>query len=408
MQAVSENFSEIWAIVADVWRTSFLGLDVGDGLMALGAVAVSLIFRGLFSRILKGLLRRQVQRTDTLLDDKVLEAISQPLKLVPVIIGVYIAVQILGLDGTAENPGPGINLVRSLIVLAIFWGLHNAVRPVSFLLTPLREALSPVLVDWMAKTLRVLFIIIGAAAVLQVWGIPVAPIVAGLGLFGVAVGLGAQDLFRNLIAGLMILIEKRFLPGDWIKVDGVVEGNVEHINFRSTLVRRFDKGPVYVPNSYLSDNAVTNFSRMTHRRIKWAIGVEYKTSHEQLQYIRDHVLEWILNHPEFAEPPEVATFMRVDSFGPSSIDFLLYCFTRTINWGEWLRLKEELAFAVKRIVEDEAGTAFAFPSTSVYLDDGAEVFLPPERRGDAARADQAPAMIAARQARGEDDAGEGR
>lgn len=66
------------------------------------------------------------------------------------------------------------------------------------------------------------------------------------------------------------------MPGEWIKVDGVVEGTVEEINFRSTLVRRFDKGPVYVPNADLADNAVTNFSRMTHRRIKWLIGVEYR------------------------------------------------------------------------------------------------------------------------------------
>ena len=212
-------------------------------------------------------------------------------------------------------------------------------------------------------------------------------------------------LFRS--AGILILTEKRFVPGEWIRVDGVVEGTVEKINFRSTLVRRFDKGPVYVPNADLADNAVVNFTRMTHRRIKWLIGVEYKTTTEQLKYIRDHVLEYILNHPEFAEPPEVATFMRVDSFGPSSIDFLLYCFTKTTNWGEWLRLKEELAFEVKRVVEEGAGTAFAFPSTTVYMDDGAEVFVPPHVKQHAGGADQSPREIQDRSvARGETDSGE--
>ena len=127
----------------------------------------------------------------------------------------------------------------------------------------------------------------------------------------------------------------------------------------------------------MGDNAVTNFSRMTHRRIRWMIGVEYSASTEQLKFIRDNVLEYVLNHPEYAKPPEVSTFMRVDSFNASSIDFFLYCFTRTTNWGEWLRIKEELAFEIKRIVE-EAGTSFAFPSTTIYLADGVERFVPPE------------------------------
>ncbi|MEO1037910.1 MAG: mechanosensitive ion channel domain-containing protein [Pseudomonadota bacterium] len=380
IEAARDTLSEIWVITVEVWRASLFGLDVGQILAALGVLLIAFVFRGLFSHFLHGVIKAQAAKTETEIDDKILEAISSPLKLIPIIIGMYIAVQILGLNGSADNPGAGIFLVQSLIALAIFWALHNAVEPVAHLLEPLRRALTPVLVDWLAKTLRVVFVVLGVAAVLQIWGIPVAPIIAGFGLFGVAIGLGAQDLFKNLIAGLLILTEKRFLPGDWIKVDGIVEGTVEKINFRSTLVRRFDKGPVYVPNAFLADNAVTNFSRMTHRRIKWAIGVEYKTTTEQLQYIRDEVLNYILTNPEFAKPPEVATFMRVDAFGPSSIDFLLYSFTRTTNWGEWLRLKEELAFAIKRIVEEEAGTSFAFPSTTVYVDEGAEVFLPPEGR----------------------------
>ena len=268
-------------------------------------------------------------------------------------------------------------------MIAIFWALHNTVEPLSRAMRSIQNALTPVMIEWLTKALRLVFIVIGAAAVLQIWDIPVAGVVAGLGLFGVAIGLGAQDLFKNLIAGLLILTEKRFLPGDWIKVDGVVEGTVEEINFRSTLVRRFDKGPVYVPNAKLADNAVTNFSRMTHRRTYWIIGVRYDTTVEQLQEIRDKVLGYVTSHPEYAQAPEVSTFMRVDSFGPSSIDFMLYCFTKTTNWGEWLRLKEDLAFFIKETVEG-AGTEFAFPSTSVYIESGAEVFSPPS--GDASSA----------------------
>ena len=366
--------TEFWSLVVDVWNTSFLGASVGQGLLAMTAVIAALLLRGMLSRWLVSALQRLVQKTANTIDDAVVEALAGPFQLIPVIVGLFIATTIVGLGGPESV---GASLVQSLIAITLFWALHNTVRPVASSLEFITRAFTPVMVDWMTKALQILFIVVGGAAVLEIWSIPVGPIVAGLGLFGVAVGLGAQDLFKNLIAGVLILTERRFLPGDWVKVDGVVEGTVEKINFRSTVVRRFDKGPVYVPNSKLSDNAVTNFSRMTHRRISWAIGVEYKTTTEQLAYIRDKTLEYVLGHPEFAKPPEVTTFMRVDAFGPSSIDFKLYAFTVTTNWTEWLRIKEDLAFELKKIVED-AGTGFAFPSQTIYMDDGSEVFLPPE------------------------------
>ena len=377
MSDLQVQAQEFWAIVVQVWNTSFGGYNVGDGLAAIGVVLISFLVRGLFSHVVMRRFIAMAERTETRFDDKLVKALAGPIKLIPVIIGTYIAMHLLGLHAEGA-PIDGGRVTESLVIVALFWALRNAVTPLAYLSTPIQRTLNPVMIDWLCKALRVIFLIIGGAAILQTWGIPVAPVIGGLGLLGVAVGLGAQDLFKNLIAGILILTEKRFVPGEWIKVDGIVEGTVEQINFRSTLVRQFDKSPVYVPNADLADNAVINFTRMTHRRIRWAIGVEYKTTTAQLKYIRDHVLEYILNHPGFAKPPEVSTFMRVDSFGPSSIDFLLYCFTNTTNWGEWLQLKEELAFEVKRIVEEGAGTAFAFPSTSIYIDEGTETFVPPQ------------------------------
>ena len=97
--------------------------------------------------------------------------------------------------------------------------------------------LSKDLINWIIKAIKVLIFILGAAAVLELWGIKIGPIIAGLGLFGVAVALGAQDLFKNLISGILVLVERRFQVGDWIYVEGVIEGTVESIGFRSTVVR---------------------------------------------------------------------------------------------------------------------------------------------------------------------------
>lgn len=360
-----------------LWVQGIFGLTYGQITSAIGILLLALVVRGLFARTVIRSLTKAAAGTKTNLDDALVTTISAPLKIVPIIIGVYIATQVIDLPDAAAEVA--YKLLRSLVALSIFWTLNRAVGAFSFLFTGLRQTLSGAIVDWLVKALQAIFLIIGAAAILDIWGIPVGPIIAGLGVFGIAVGLGAQDLFKNLIAGLLILTEKRFGPGEWIAVDGVCEGTVEKINFRSTLIRRFDKSPMYVPNSKLSDNAVTNFSRMTHRRIKWAVGVEYRTTVEQLRYIRDEIEAYLLENDAFAKPPAAALFVRVDNFNASSIDFLIYTFTNTTNWGEWLKLKEEFALEIMDIIE-KAGTGFAFPSRTLYMQqqDPPEIMSPPE------------------------------
>ncbi len=388
---MTENLQEFWNLVVDVWNRGFLGIEVGRLLIALGIILLFLVFRHFFNLIVIGRLQRWAARSDNGLDDEAVEVLAAPIRFVPIVIGIFIAVGYLGLRGTLGTIAD--NLLRSLVVFNLFWFLFAAVGPFSFVFGKLETVFSRPMVDWMVKATKIGIAFIGGAIILELWGIEVGPVLAGAGLLGVVVALGAQDLFKNLIAGILVIAEKRFNPGDWILVDGVVEGTVETIGFRSTLVRRFDKAPVYVPNARLSDNAVTNFSEMTHRRIYWKIGVEYRTTVDQLREIRDGIEAHIIGNPDYAQPDEVSTFVRIDSFNDSSIDIMLYCFTRTTNWGEWLKIKENLAYHIMDVVH-KAGTGFAFPSQSVYVEslpqDRPEVFVPPgERPADGKRADTA-------------------
>ena len=371
--------SDFWALIEDIWTTGVLGVDYGRLLAALGIVLVFLVLRGLFTKFVLGFFRRVARRTDTKLDDAIIESTQGPVRLIPVILGLFIAIDYLDLPARFAEIGG--QLIRSLVVFDIFWALYQITGPFSAKGTRLEKLLTKEMADWLINFLQIAVVFIGGAAILEIWGIQIGPILAGLGLFGVAVALGAQDLFKNLIAGILVIAEKRMRVGDWILVDGLVEGTVEAIGFRSTLVRRFDKAPVYVPNAQLSDNAVTNFSAMTHRRIKWMIGIEYNATIDQLKNIRDEIETYVFENPDFASPNEVATFVRVDRLNDSSIDILLYCFTRTTDWGEWLKVKETLALRIKKIVE-QAGTGFAFPSQSLYVErlpgDAAEVFVPPK------------------------------
>lgn len=365
MQEIIGNFETYWELVKSVWQTGVLGHSLGDIFVAVGIFGFFYVLRGLFTRFVLAIADRWVARTETKIDDYIRDAIKSPLRFLFLALGLFFATEYLNFDDTAGLIAENLN--RTLIVVAIFWAIYNCVGPVSQALKKLERVLTPEILDWLIAGVKTAVVLIAIATILQTWGIQVAPIIAGLGLFGVAVALGAQDLFKNLIGGMSILIERRFGFGDWIKVDGVVEGNVEKIGFRSTLVRQFDKAPVYVPNQHLSDNSVINYSAMTYRRISWKIGVEYRTTHEQLQRICDDIEAYISSTEDFAHPPAVPLFVRVDSFGPSSIDIMVYCFTKTKVWGEWLAVKEALAYRIKQIVEG-AGTGFAFPSQSIYVE----------------------------------------
>ena len=378
MDQIGSKFGEFPALVVDVWQHGFMGIDFGRIFTALGILVLFLLIRRVFTWFVLNRVEAYANRRGSLISAEVMEALRPPIRFVPVVVGVFFAFQHLNLEGDLDLVSGRFN--RTLIVFALFWGIYRLLGPLSSSIEKLRSLLTSAMVDWLVKFLRIVVFVIGVATVLEVWGISVGPVLAGFGLIGVAVALGAQDLFKNLIAGLLILAERRFNIGDWVLVDGVAEGNVESIGFRSTLVRRFDKAPVFVPNAKLSDNAVTNFTGMTHRRIYWVIGVEYSTTIDQLRKIRDSIEEYITGNDEFASPDEVSTFVRIDSFNDSSIDILLYCFTRTTKWGEWLKIKEQLAYKVKDVVEG-AGTGFAFPSRSLYVhtlpSEKPEVFTPP-------------------------------
>ena len=357
--------SDFLDLFLSVWNEGVFGIDLNNVLIGIVILFIFVFFRSLFSKIIINRIKSLVKKSKNKIDDEVLEAFDGPLRFFPIVIGVYISTQYIDLNITLESFADNLN--RSLITIQIFWLIYKLIDPLSFLAHRLGDVLTNDLIDWGVRILKFLIFVIGAAAVLELWGIKVGPILAGLGLLSVAVALGAQDLFKNLISGILILLEKRFQNGDWIKVENIVEGVVEKIGFRSTLIRRFDSSPVMVPNFNFAENAVTNFSNMKSRRIYWTIGLEYRTTHDQLRIIRDQIEEYISSSGDFVKSSEQPLFVRLEKFSDSSIDILIYCFATTTVWGEWLKIKEELALKIKSIVE-ENNAGFAFPSQSIYVE----------------------------------------
>lgn len=383
MDFVTQKGTKFGDVVVNVWQHGLMGVDIGRILIAIGIFVIFFALREPFTKVCTGLLRKWASKTATNTDDIIVEAAEEPIRFLPIVLGVFFACEFMQPVGRFETFTN--NLVTSLITFTIFWTLTRLVEPFRFLLKRLEVVFSPMAVAWLIRGIKILLILVGTATILEMWGIKVAPLIAGLGLFGVAVALGAQDMFKNLIGGLLVIGEKRFNLGDWIKVEGVVEGTVEDIGFRSTMIRRFDKAPVYVPNSQLADKAVTNFSAMTHRRIYWNIKIPKTVSFEELHKIRERIEQYILTSDEFANPSEATTAVRISSFGDESVGLMVYCFTRATEWTEWLKVKERLAQKVRDIL-NESGAGFSVGSETPEFEvgsDAAEVFVPPSDEDDA-------------------------
>jgi MscS family membrane protein len=357
---IFNNFKELFL---SVWNKGLLGVDIFQILIGIAIFLIFLIFRGIISRVVIKRLESIAKKTSNKLDDTFVKAMEGPARFLPIVIGFFIASYYMSFSEDSRTIVDTIN--RTLITIFIFWIMHQIIEPISYILSGLGKVLTRELIGWIIKSLKILIFILGLAAVLELWGIKIGPIIAGLGLFGVAVALGAQDLFKNLISGILVLVEKRFKIGDWILVEGIIEGIVEKIGFRSTVVRKFDKSIAIIPNFQFAENAVINISQTTNWIISWTINLQYDTTVEQLKTIRNEIEDFIKKHEDYK--PDIGYAVRVDKFADSSIDMYIRCFTKTDDWEEWLAVKERLAISIKQIVERNKAS-FAFPSQSIYVE----------------------------------------
>tara|TARA_Y100000996_G_scaffold141050_1_gene107877 strand:+ start:2439 stop:3524 length:1086 start_codon:yes stop_codon:yes gene_type:complete len=357
---VLNNFKDLFL---SVWDKGIMGIDFVQIIIGIGIFFIFLIFRGLISKLIIKKLELISKRTTNKLDDTFVRSMVGPARFLPIVLGVFFASYYMSFSEDMRSFVDNIN--RTLITILIFWIIHQIIEPISYILSGLDKILTRELIGWIIKSLKILIFILGAAAVLELWGIKIGPIIAGLGLFGVAVALGAQDLFKNLISGILVLVEKRFRMGDWILVEGIIEGVVEKIGFRSTVIRKFDKSLAIIPNFQFAENAVINKSQITNWRISWTITLQYDSTVEQLKTIRDEIEQFIINSDEYDN--SIGISVRVDKFSDSSIDMYVRCYTKTESWNEWLEIKEKLAIKIKEIVEKNKAS-FAFPSQSIYVE----------------------------------------
>ena len=361
MKIFENFFSQIRAVIDN----GVFGISLFD----LGIILISIIFalliRSIFAKLIVSKVKKFVKKTTTEVDDHLFDALIPPFKLLPIVLVFLVITLYFEIDSTLGLYFQKIN--NTLSTIFVFWLIHQSLIPLSNFFSKLEKILTKALVLWIIRSLKYLIIFLGIVAVLEVWGIKIGPVIAGLGLFGVAVALGAQDLFKNLISGIMILLEKRFHIGDVINVPGHTEGTVEHIGFRSTLIRKFDSTPITIPNYIFAEAPILNYTNRTNRRINWVIGLEYSSTLNQIKNLTEFLKNYLIKNENFIVNENYKAFVRLDKFNDSSIDILIYCFTATNDWEKYLEIKEKLAIEIKKKVE-ELNLNFAFPSQSIYIE----------------------------------------
>ena len=356
-----ENFIEL---LSEVWNKGFLGINLGSIILSLLVLFVALLFRGFIISVIINSLSRLAEKTESKIDDEILNALKKPIGLIPITVALYICTLILPISGLAGDIAS--NIVKAFVVFTIFSALSNSVRPIFEALST-SSWLTASMQMWLERASRFIVWVVGAAIILDIFGIKIGPLVAGLGLFSVAVALGAQDFFKNLIAGILVIGEHRFQPGDRIEVEGQLHGIVETIGFRSTVVRTFDTAPMTIPNKDLSDVKLINHGEMKNRRINWRINLVYSTSIEQLESIRSDIQKYIIESNDFINNEEIEHVVRVVELGASSIDVMIVAYCEPVGFVDFNLIKENLVFNIMKIVKTN-GSEFAYPSSSVYVE----------------------------------------
>ncbi len=312
-------------------------------------------------------LAAKFEQTHNLYDDALLEAVRRPLGVGIWVIGVSWAAEVVGGEAQAEI----FEQVDPARDVAIVWILvWFAVRFIRFVEARIAEGgyqdgpVDRTTVSAVGKLLRATAIITGLLMAMQTLGFSVSGVLALGGIGGLAIGFAAQDLLANFFGGLMILLDRPFVVGDWIRSsDKNIEGTVEEIGWRLTRIRTFDQRPLYVPNSLFTTLTVENPSRMLNRRINETIGVRYDDIDVLPQIVAD-VETMLKEHPAIDQSRTL--MVNFVTFGASSLDFFIYTFTKTTVWAEFHAIKQDVLFKIADVIAAH-GAEIAFPTQTLLV-----------------------------------------
>ena len=343
-------------------------------------------FRKLLTKMINKLFSAVVSRTKENWDNQLLKNSGEAISYLIGVTGLAIAVSILSLS--PEKTRTVSHIVATLYYIGFSWILFVFVdvfaKEISKKLTGGRKKVRSEMVNFIIKFLKSVVVLAALIVIFGEWEYDVSAIVTSLGLGGLAFALAAKDTIANLFGSMVILWDKPFEHGDWIMTSSV-EGTVVEIGLRSTTVRTFANALTTVPNASLANETITNWTkRQIGRQIKMEIGVTYGSKRENIKKAVDQIRSMLMEHEAIAKNLNIeddipliskndlmgnkdTLIVHMESFGPSSINILIYCFSVTVNWLDWLKVREDVMYRVMEILEANQ-LQFAFPSQSIYIE----------------------------------------
>lgn len=302
------------------------------------------------------------EATPNIWDDALLRSLRRPLILLVWILGVGWAAEVVsvGSDQGIMKLIEPLRYVSIVAVLAYF--LVHFVREVENAFV--QKGADVTTANAVGKLARISIIITAVLSGLQTLGVSISGVLAFGGIGGIAIGFAAKDLLANFFGGLMLYLDRPFVVGDWIRSpDREIEGTVESIGWRLTVIRTFDQRPLYIPNAVFANIAVENPSRMRNRRIYETIGLRYEDA-EIVEDIVGAVREYLENHADIDTSRTL--IVNFNKFAPSSLDFFIYTFTKTVDWVEFHQKKEKILFGVLEIISSR-GAQMAYPTSTLHI-----------------------------------------
>ncbi len=341
-------------------------IDLG---ISIGVFLLFLIFRKLFAKYVFALMLRVAKKTPTELLTNIFLAFEKPIRWGFLFIGLYFSAKYFPYFN--EKSDFFRKIMSSSVIIFIGWGLYNLAASSSAIFTRMKGRYmldaDDVLVPFFSKALRFIIFAIGFSMIASEFGYNIGTFVAGLGLGGVAIAFAAKDALSHLLGGFVIITEKPFKIGDWVMTPDV-EGTIEDISFRSTKIRTFAQAVVTMPNATLANGPITNWSQMGKRQISYHFTLAPDTSKDQLQRIVSEIEMYLKNNDEVH--PETI-LVKFDHFNEMGFSIMVYLFTKTTVWSDYLQVKEELNLKIVELLEKE-GAAIALPSRRVYVDQDSE------------------------------------
>ncbi|WP_428470853.1 mechanosensitive ion channel family protein [Photobacterium indicum] len=304
------------------------------------------------------------ENTRLIWDDALVNAVRRPVSW---LIWLWPAVLSFGIviDNTTSYPTTFLTVVRHLMVVwTLVWILLRLISNVEAGILP--KAKDTTTINAISKILRLIVMVIGGLVMMQNLGLSLSGVLTFGGVGGLIVGMAAKDMLANFFGAMMLYLDRPFKVGDWVRSpDRQIEGTVERIGFRMTVIRTFDKRPLYVPNSVFSSIVVENPSRMTNRRIKQSVGLRYEDAAVVGKVAAD-IKDMLLNHADIDSNQTM--IVCFDTYGASSLNILVYTFTKTVNWVEYQEVQQDVMLKIVDIVHRN-GADFAFPTTTLHMPD---------------------------------------